>query len=100
MYPNQPQNQMGQSPLTNNLQGCALVAAGTGAFFGTPPLYSSTVNHVIDFSTRHYGQWNGLEDLISISWWLLVAVALFMTGRFVFAALFMMMASRFFSRFL
>ena len=100
MYPNQSNGAVNSSPLTKSLDGCALVGAGTATFFGTPPLYSASVQHVIDFSIRHYGRWNGLEDLISISWWLLVAVALFVSGRLIFSALFMMLASRFFSRFL
>jgi len=100
MYPNPPRDQMGNSPVTKSLDGCALMAAGTATFFATPPFYSNSVAHIIDFTGRHYGQLRGLEDLVSISWWILVVVALFVTGRFVFSLLFMMMASRFFSRFL
>ena len=100
MYPNTPREQLGSSPVTKSLDGCALMASGTATFFATPPLYSSTVSHIIAFTGRHYGQWNGLEDLVSISWWILVVLGLFITGRFVFSLLFMTLASRFFSRFL
>ncbi len=100
MYPNHSREAAGGSALTKSLDGCALVCAGTATFFATPPAYSGTVQRVIDFSIRHYGQWNGLEDLISVSWWLLIAVALFFSGRLIFSALFMMLASRFFSKFL
>ncbi len=100
MYPNQPHDQASGSLLTKSIEGMALVSSGAATFFITPPAYSNTTAHVQNFAVQHYGVFAGLETMIAISWWLLVAIAIFAITSFVSSVLFLSLASRFFTRFL
>ncbi len=100
MYNSQPREQAASSLLTKSIEGMALVLSGTTTFFITPPTYSNTIAQVQNFTAHHYGLFSGLESMVAISWWLIIAIAIFVVMSFLSSILLLSLASRFFSRFL
>lgn len=69
----------GQSIFMSSMKGLANTGAVVVAFLATPMIYGASVDWVQRFTARQYG--TGLDDLIALAWFAMVAFLTFYIAR-------------------
>jgi len=78
MLGKQNQAKASEAIFMSSMKGLANVLAVVCTFFGTGPLYSATVDWVLEFSQNHYGAGG---DFVSILWGCVCAAFIFFVAR-------------------
>ncbi len=68
-----------QTIFMSSMKGLANTGAVAATFFTTPIVYSASVDWIVSFAIRHYGE--AWADVVNLVWFVLVACLVFFIAR-------------------